>query len=393
MAPMEECSIAWFTTYMALPNSGVVPTVTPPEQLPSKVALARFFGPKYGSGYCFDNHGNTDFELYVKELHVRVLQLRWPITGVVPYNFARGIVAEAVGSAVNWAEFGYKQTHPHQARSSVPRILPEFVNLKYPLPPLVKVLPRVQLSVPAVVGDDSTHAPAQYNTSQGGGSISSVSQPAIQVTRAVRNPSVRMGNQSARRPAHAEDKGKGKIDDTAPKLGKATLQGLSLIRKQVASFIEGEEAKLQEARHDSHQTANNLAIRLKKEKETLKFFQERVDVKTKSHGEMIEQHDKALMMLLAAKSEDLTLATNEEREYRKTFIQRSESLVASWYVNVDVARQRVECWTFKLNKQGTVVANVSADLAAAESRYAEVAEQLNVELGSLRAVSEFLRQL
>ena len=223
--------------------------------------------------------------------------------------------------------------------------------------------------------------------------MSSVSQPGIRLTRAMKKPPGETGNQTAESPAHAEDKGKGNTDETAAKLEKAAIEGLSLIRKQLAGVVEGEQAKLQEARHDAHNTANNLAIRLKKEKETLKLFQERVDEKAKSHVEMIEQHDKALTMLLAAKSEDLTSATDEEKEYRKTFIQRSETLVGSWYVNVDMARQRVECWEFKLRKQSTVVAKLSADLAAAESRYAAVVQQLDVEMGSLRAVSEFIRHL
>ena len=101
MANSEPCSITWFCYYMALPAEGVVPTVTPTEEMPSRVALAQVFGPKYQSGYTFINHGNHAYEMYVKELHMRVLQSKWPISGVVSFHFARGLVADAVGMAVN----------------------------------------------------------------------------------------------------------------------------------------------------------------------------------------------------------------------------------------------------------------------------------------------------
>ncbi|KAG0595883.1 hypothetical protein M758_UG206500 [Ceratodon purpureus] len=42
---------------------------------------------------------------------------------------------------VNWAEFAFKQTHPHQSHCPLPRLLPEYANLPPPLPPLKKTVP------------------------------------------------------------------------------------------------------------------------------------------------------------------------------------------------------------------------------------------------------------
>ena len=81
------------------------------------------------------------------ELYSRVLQVEWPANGVIPFHFARGLMAEAMGVDVNWAEFGFKMTHPHQARSKVPRVLPEFQYLDRPLHPLHKIVPRTRFSV------------------------------------------------------------------------------------------------------------------------------------------------------------------------------------------------------------------------------------------------------
>ena len=132
---------------MALSNDGVVPTVTPTHLLPSRVALAQFWGGKQGSGYTFIDHGNPEYGLYVRELHLRVLQLPWPLSGVIPHHFARGLLAEAMGISVNWAEFAYKQTHPHQSRTGAFRLYPDFENIRHPLPPLLKVLPRTAFQV------------------------------------------------------------------------------------------------------------------------------------------------------------------------------------------------------------------------------------------------------
>lgn len=81
------------------------------------------------------------------ELYTRVLQVEWPVNGVISFHFARGLLAEAMGDEVSWAEFGYKATHPHQARSHGPRLLPKFETLDRPLQPLLKVVPRTRFEV------------------------------------------------------------------------------------------------------------------------------------------------------------------------------------------------------------------------------------------------------
>ena len=139
--PDELGSIQWFVEFMRLHNSGLVPSVSPPELLPSRIDMADYLGPKHGAGYTFNNHGSARYEQYIRELHRRVLQVNWPLGGILPFHFARGVVAEASGLEIDWAEFAYKITHPHQAHSRVPRVLPEFAVLMVPLPPLPKVLP------------------------------------------------------------------------------------------------------------------------------------------------------------------------------------------------------------------------------------------------------------
>ena len=109
--------------------------------LPSREAMAEFYGPKMASGFVFIDHGNPRYEVYARELFTRVLQIPWPISSVIPFHFARGLMAEAADLDINWAEFAYKVTHPHQSHSGVPRILPAYEDLLEPLPPLTKVYP------------------------------------------------------------------------------------------------------------------------------------------------------------------------------------------------------------------------------------------------------------
>ena len=147
MALVAEASVAWFVRFMALANDGVIPSVTPGDQMPSRADVAIFCGPKYNSGFTFDNHGDAAYDQYVRELYRRVMQLPWPLSNTLPFHFCRGLVAEAQGKDVNWAEFAFKATHHHLNVHAQPRILPEFWGIAEPLPPLPKVIPQPDLSV------------------------------------------------------------------------------------------------------------------------------------------------------------------------------------------------------------------------------------------------------
>ncbi|KAG0577512.1 hypothetical protein KC19_5G162000 [Ceratodon purpureus] len=74
----EEASVAWFIDIMRLHSRGLTPGVSPREYMPSREALAQFFGPKASSGYYFEDYGLPEYEVYVRHLFRRVLQLPWP---------------------------------------------------------------------------------------------------------------------------------------------------------------------------------------------------------------------------------------------------------------------------------------------------------------------------
>ena len=137
----EAASIEWYVLYMRLHNDGLVPTVSPPEMLPSRHDVLRVWGTKTNKGVWFDSHGSNEYQRYVRRLYKRVLQLEWPDTDVIPLHFARGLLAEAIGEDVNWAEFAFKMTHHHLMRNAIPRVLPEYMDIKSPLKPFPKVLP------------------------------------------------------------------------------------------------------------------------------------------------------------------------------------------------------------------------------------------------------------
>ena len=147
MSSMEVSSVCWFVSFMRLHNRGVTPTVTPTEFMPSRPDLAEYWGQRSGRGFVFQNQDIPEYEIYVRELFSRVYQLPWPLGGVLPFHFARGLMVEALSYEVNWADFAYIVTHPHQSRTGIPRILPEYKALDAPLPVMARVMPQAHLSV------------------------------------------------------------------------------------------------------------------------------------------------------------------------------------------------------------------------------------------------------
>ena len=144
---VEPASLEWFIDYMRLPDSGVVPSVTPSPLLPSRRSMARFWGPKAAKGWTFHNHGCMIYEYYARSLFNRVLQIPWPILGVPPFHFARGLMAEALGVEVSWAKLAYKMCHPYQSRTGIPQIMEDFRTLTAPLPELGIVIPKFDREV------------------------------------------------------------------------------------------------------------------------------------------------------------------------------------------------------------------------------------------------------
>ena len=126
MAPAEAGSIPWFIEFMGLLDRGVIPTVTAAELMPNRAPLAELWGLKHGNGFTFRSFGCAEYKEYVRILSLRVLQVPWPVSGAIPFHFAQGLVAEAHGMDVNWAEFAFKMTHQHQSHTGLPRILPKF---------------------------------------------------------------------------------------------------------------------------------------------------------------------------------------------------------------------------------------------------------------------------
>ncbi|KAG0593578.1 hypothetical protein M758_UG000400 [Ceratodon purpureus] len=174
----EEASIPWFIEFMRLYCRGLTPSVSTTQYMPSRRALAEFFGLRAASSFIFDDEGLPEYETYTRELFRRVLQLPWPGNSVLPFHFARGMLVEAMEVEVSWAEFAYRQTHPHQSHTGVPRVLPEFRDLKQPLDPLVVVMPRVNIqSYSPLSKADSENARREHDPPQAPASPTTLSPP------------------------------------------------------------------------------------------------------------------------------------------------------------------------------------------------------------------------
>ena len=147
MSSVEPSSLEWFITFMRLHSRGVTPTVTPTAYMPSQSMLADYWGESSGHGYSFRDQGIPGYGVYVRDLFSRVLQLPWPVSGSMPKHFAGGLMVEALGVEVNWADFAFRATHPHQSFTGIPRILEQYKSLEAPLPALPIVMPLLHPSV------------------------------------------------------------------------------------------------------------------------------------------------------------------------------------------------------------------------------------------------------
>ena len=194
-------------------------------------------------------------------------------------------------------------------------------------------------------------------------------------------------------PIRLSRKGKEKVDSDQARLGAMALEGMALLRSGMTDLAQVEQHRIQEARHDYYRTIDTLGARLGEEKGHLKFIQGKVDMKALSLAQFMEQLAKAKVMLEGAKSSVGQQASDSKRSDTKSIVKSCEDLVESWEKNVDLAIQRLHYWEFKCNKQIDLVTKLTADLNKAESRYADVTEQFNSELKSLKAVSELLRNL
>ncbi|KAG0593968.1 hypothetical protein M758_UG036200 [Ceratodon purpureus] len=309
-------------------------------------------------------------------------------------------MAEAADLEVNWAEFAYKQTHPHQSHSAEPRILPAFEDLDAPLPPLTKVVPLLGSKVlekrilnlasnseaveavevtpgstPVANADDVQHPPPTVESSANlyvDVKIGSALPGSSSLIQSPINP-FRQG---------------------FPPLLAADVSGLSVVRPAVLEILDSKIMKLRESRHDGFNVVAIAQRRLDEEMERLDFVTRKVHEKNESYEKASAEHNRARDMLALAIIDESNVNSADRKQSTRIFSTRiCESLVQSWADNAMIADQSRGAWDFKFRRQSALVAKMQTDMTATRVTYRGSCTVIDAEIAHLHATIEFLNSL
>ncbi|KAG0575136.1 hypothetical protein KC19_VG321100 [Ceratodon purpureus] len=180
-----------------------------------------------------------------------------------------------------------------------------------------------------------------------------------------------------------------------PAMPKTTMAGMVAIRPGILKCIESERMRLRAAAHDVGRGLKRTMTRLNQERDHLKFLNRKKAKKSYAMDRAVEEHKRALEMLLAARSEEPQVTTSEkEHAPRKKSIPKiCDALVRSWAENVESSHRSLSRWEFNSRRQAVLVDKAKDDVQAAEVTKAADAAEIEVEIFQMHALSQFVKDL
>ncbi|KAG0593682.1 hypothetical protein M758_UG010100 [Ceratodon purpureus] len=329
---------------------------------------------------------------------------------MLPFLFARALMAEGIGAEISWAEYAFKFIHPHQSRSGIPRVLPEFANITEPLHPLTKVIPSpstdqilypVPLPEPDREENVDTPAPPiditeveasmenMHTTLPTNGVIPASSAPTVTVDRPEPSVMCEVGESPVR---HVQPLLHAETERMAYMLSKV-MPRLCLIREGLTSQINSERMKLKESRHLAFAGVSNCKERIFLELDRQRFVERRLSEVSEVHAEAAEDYERARLNCVAAKRGLNMCTVASEKATRADILSNAEALVQSWFETMDSAKHRRRAWEFKANHQASIVNKLGVELVAAEEKYRKTREEIDADLAHLVAVAELLERV
>ncbi|KAG0599762.1 hypothetical protein M758_12G176500 [Ceratodon purpureus] len=173
----------------------------------------------------------------------------------------------------------------------------------------------------------------------------------------------------------------------------STATGLLLLRPYVNAAVEAERLRFIAARHDALKTVHLLQSSLTEERNRLKFFERKVAENTNSQMRASEEYSKARDVYAAANVDEVKCASKECKARMKNFTTLCETLVNSWYKNLEIANARLDIWEFKLKRQNERIAKLTSELTGAELTYGDKRIILENSLTNIQAVADILEEL
>ena len=178
------------------------------------------------------------------------------------------------------------------------------------------------------------------------------------------------------------------------RIDSAVIAALFRLRGSVVNLVDAEKMRLQNDRHAAFAPVTKISSTVDEERERMKHINRKLAEKKESYDLAVAEYEQSRAFLAAAHHDEpehpLTPGIIDQK---KSILKMGETLMNSWYKNVQVARKRVGHWDFKSKEQTTVVMKASKELAAAEALYRQKCEAIDMELEEFTAVALFLNDL
>ncbi|KAG0575072.1 hypothetical protein KC19_VG315600 [Ceratodon purpureus] len=169
--------------------------------------------------------------------------------------------------------------------------------------------------------------------------------------------------------------------------------GLCAIRPGIIPLVESEQRKLQERRHLAYAAVSNAKTRLRQEKERAQLFGRKLAEARGAYERAVEEYERSRRVLAAALRDRDNISGVDEKRTASNVFENCETLVNSWYQNVQAARNPLYEWEFKSERHSALLARLRAGLRDAEGEYRLTCETLDAELAHLRVLTDLLEQV
>ena len=131
MAP--ECTKQWYRDTLCLSSDGFLPSKGERHLYPKSECRERLGSPNSVGAYPWRHRGGVEYVQYVKELYERVHQKKLYPSDMLPWHFARGLLAQEDGMQVDWAEYAARNRRGAK-RNAMMKPLKKYSNLRRPVP-------------------------------------------------------------------------------------------------------------------------------------------------------------------------------------------------------------------------------------------------------------------
>lgn len=173
-------------------------------------------------------------------------------------------------------------------------------------------------------------------------------------------------------------------------LQSSALASILRLRAGVENLVEADRMRLRSQRHEAFEPVSRVSLSLEEARERLNHVSRKLEEKKENYQRALGEYEHSRGILTAAGEERGELPKPEQGIQINNVEKTCESLLNSWWKNVEIARDGVRAWDYKYRSQTMVVLKVSKELATAQAKYKATCEEIAAEFDDLRSLSIFL---